>query len=156
MALQAPVSCPAHLSTGAVFFHATYRHHIPSIERYGLGARICERNFQTDYREGVYLASDPTLAIGFLVEKFMSRLGRDLFGQPLPPDIMAALPKENPSELDALSPKDVYESFVVLSTNRIDQSLLIPDPNIQEWKGQETFWFYHGVIPFRDLSIIDR
>ena len=136
-----------------MYYHATYRHLLPSIQEHGLGYLVVERNFPTDHKRGVYLANDPMLAIGFLLEKFMSRFGVDVWGQPLPPDIIDSLPKEAPSELDKLSPKDVVESFVVLATERIDESLLIPDPNIQGHYG--SFWFYSGVITFADISILD-
>jgi hypothetical protein len=50
-------------------YHATFRKHIPSILRHGLGGRITEQNWE-DCDPGVYLAALPELCLFVMFDHY--------------------------------------------------------------------------------------
>lgn len=110
------------------YYHATTREKMPSIQRWGLGGtRNVQKNF--DCLDGVYLAADPMLALGFLLE-------RALCGPFL-----------------CKTPKDYVAAFVVIVIDgaRIDERRLRVDPNIKE----VGFWIFNGIVDVASMPAID-
>ena len=85
------------------------------------------KNF--DCPDGVYLASDPMLAIGFMLEKAL----------------------EEPYRHE--SPKACVDTFmvVVIDGARIDEGRLRVDPNIKK----EGFWIFDGVVDVSSMPVLD-
>ncbi len=112
------------------YFHATFRERLDSIQAHGLGARAGEhQNFPGSDTAGAYLAENPMLAVGILLE--MALLG----------------------PVKDKSPREYIESIVVLviDASRVDVARLEPDPAIE----REGFWFYRGVIDVSAMPVID-
>jgi hypothetical protein len=110
------------------FYHATTRDRIASIQRLGLGGDPnAERNFEFS-EQGVYLAENPVLALGFLLERAMAGAFRNH------------------------SPQDYVAAFavIVIDASRVDPGRLRADENI----GQEGFWIYSGVIDVTSMPVI--
>lgn len=110
------------------FYHATTRDRIESIRRLGLGGLPGATKSFPDCPDGVYLAADPMLALGFLLELAMA--GR--FQQIKPAEALAQF------------------CVIVIDDSRINTSLLSPDPNIL----QTGFWLYAGVVDITALPVI--
>lgn len=110
------------------YFHATFVERIDSILLEGLRVGA-DRNFPESF-PGVYLSTDPVLAIGFLIEHAVDRLQPD-----------------NPSEH--------LKRFriIVVDSSRIDDRWLAPDPQIDEHPG--FFWLYRGTIDITGMPILD-
>jgi hypothetical protein len=110
------------------YYHATTRDRIQSIQRHGLGEPSeAQRNFAFS-QEGVCLASDPMMSVGFLLERAIS------------------------GEWSHLSPKEALALFVVIviDDSRVDPARLQPDPNIR----LDGFWLYGGVVDITAMPII--
>lgn len=101
---------------------------VPSIRRFGLGGlRGAPKAFR-DCPDGVYLAEDPMLALGFLLERALAGDFKDI------------------STRDAVSQFSVF----VIDDSRVDRRRLVPDPNIQ----QAGFWLYNGVVDVTAMPVI--
>lgn len=90
------------------FFHATFRKHVPSILRHGLGAQAGEPNWP-GIEPGVYLSELPAVSLLVMVEQYCR------FGDP------------------GSVPRDHFENVVVfvIDDSRVDRSKLVPDPLIE-------------------------
>jgi hypothetical protein len=111
------------------YFHATWRRHLPSIRKHGLGGAAPDRrNF--DSVEGLYLAVDPTIALGFLIEAYVDE-----------------------GENKQLSPPDALQEMclLVIDDSRIDQRLVEVDPNIER---RDLTVLYKGVIDISALPVL--
>ena len=111
------------------YYHATSAMNLPSIFRAGLGGGNFERNFPSSV-PGVYLAHDPVLAIGFMIEWMLE----------LAPD--------------DLSPAEAVAQWrvIIVDDSRVDPAKLHADPQIDNIDG---FFRYDGVIDIHGLAIID-
>ena len=110
------------------YYHATTCEKLPSIQRWGLGGtRNVQKNF--DCLDGVYLAFDPMLALGFLLEKALA------------------------GPFLCKTPKDCVAAFVVIVIDeaRIDERRLSVDPNIKK----EGFWIFNGIVDVASMPVID-
>jgi hypothetical protein len=110
------------------YYHATRRHLLESIIRYGLGGLVVERNFP-ESEPGVYLSDEPLLAVGMLIDKFLD----------------VADPASNPSR--------ELESWVVIVIDdaRVNPRRLRPDPQMDALDG---FWLYDGIIDVTNAVVI--
>lgn len=91
------------------FFHATFRKHVPSILRHGLGGTSGEANWP-GIEPGVYLSELPAVSLLVMVEQYCR------FGDP-----------------DSV-PRDHFDDVVVfvIDDSRVDRSRLAPDPLIAD------------------------
>jgi len=111
------------------YYHATWRRHLPSIRRHGLGgAAPAFRNF--DVEEGVYLAFDPAVAVSILLEAYA----------------------ENGDRMD-MSPREALESMCVLviDDSRVDPRLVSADPNVER---DGVTALYRGVVDVSALPVL--
>lgn len=110
------------------YFHGTHLRRIDDILTHGLGGRVTDRNFP-ESEEGVYLASDPVICIGVLIDHYLTA------GQP------------------GSSPKDQLASFriIVIDDARVDPAKLRPDPSFE---GREGVFVYGGVIDVNAMPIL--
>ncbi len=112
-------------------YHATWKRHLPSIERHGLGGfQPDDRNFEGTVR-GLYLCSDPLIAISFLIEALDSK--EDIHHLP-PPALLAQM------------------RVIVIDDSRIENKKLKPDPQVER---KDVAWLYDGVIDTRGMPILD-
>lgn len=110
------------------YYHATRRHLLESIIRYGLGGFVIERNFP-ESEPGVYLSDEPLLAVGMLIDRFID----------------VANPDSNPRlELDSWV-------VIVIDDARVNPQRLLPDPQLDTLDG---FWLYDGVIDVRNAVVV--
>ena len=112
------------------YFHATFRERLDSIREHGLGALAEEhRNFSGSEARGVYLAPNPLLAVGILLEAAIVAV------------------------VNGKTPQEYIESIVVvvIDASRVDATRLEPDPAIE----REGFWFYRGIIDVTAMPVID-
>jgi hypothetical protein len=110
------------------YYHATTRDRVQAIQRDGLGGSSdLVRNFAFS-QDGVCLASDPMMAVGFLLERAVE------------------------GEWAHLSPKEALSLFVVfvIDDSRVDSARLRTDPNIM----LDGFWLYGGVIDVTAMPVI--
>ncbi len=113
------------------YFHATYRRHLDAILKKGLDP-AAEKQDELS-KPGVYLAYNPLLAVGFLLERALA---------------------EPPSEG---SPSDFLGSIVVIvvDPSRLDGGTLRLDDNIR----REGFWLYAGPpidVTFMPILSVDQ
>jgi hypothetical protein len=128
LSLPSPARAGDHAAGIMTYYHATTREKLPSIQRLGLGGtRNVQKNF--DCPDGVYLASDPVLALGFMLEKAL----------------------EEPCLHE--SPRACVDTFmvVVIDGARIDEGRLRVDPNIKK----EGFWIFDGVVDVSSMPVLD-
>lgn len=103
------------------YFHATWSRHVPSIRKRGLGGAAPDRrNFPVE--EGVYLASDPAVAVSMLLDAYLES-GDGL--AMAPPQAVAAM------------------SVLVIDDARLNPDLLEHDPNVE---ASGLTFIYRGVI----------
>lgn len=111
------------------YFHATWRRHLPSIRRHGLGGAAPDRrNFPVE--EGVYLARDPAIAVSMLIEAYVGSGG----------------------EMDLSPPEALKEMcVVVVDDSRVFPGLVDVDPNVDR---RDLTVLYRGVIDVSALPVI--
>lgn len=111
------------------YYHATRRSRLREILREGLHGRA-EQNFECE--RGVYLSTEPIIAVGFLLEKFLE------------------------SEDPAKKPSEEIEDFViiVIDDSRVNKKKLKPDPNVEEmW--QEYLFLHQDDIDVNGMPLLD-
>nr|WP_250807834.1 hypothetical protein [Neorhizobium tomejilense] len=111
------------------YFHATWRRHLPSIRLHGLGGAAPDRqNFPVE--SGVYLATDPSVALSILIEGYIDHMGNS-----------------------ELAPPDAVEEMCVLviDDTRIDARLVDIDPNIER---RDLTALYRGTIDVACLPVL--
>lgn len=111
------------------FFHATWRRHLPSIMKHGIGGAAPDRqNFPVEV--GVYLATDPEIAVGMLMEAYADG-----------GETMGLTPRE------ALAEMCVF----VVDDSRINTTLLDHDPNIDR---RDLTRLYRGIVDVTGLLVL--
>ncbi len=111
------------------FYHATWRRHLPSIRKHGLGgAQPDVQNFPVE--AGVYMATDPVVAISMLIEAY-AKNGEEWEMTP-------------PGALEAMC-------IIVVDDARIDRRLIAIDPNIE---CPDLTILYRGVIDVAALPVL--
>lgn len=111
-------------------YHATWEDNLPSIIRHGLGgAAPGSRNF--DCEGGVYLATDPSLAVSFLIE---AAVRQGASSGMTPADAMASM------------------RLIVIDDTRLDWRLASPDPNIER---EGIAIIYHGVVDVTGMPVLE-
>jgi hypothetical protein len=111
------------------FYHATWRRHLPSIQKYGLGGVAPDRqNFPVE--AGVYLANEPVVALSILLEAYVDT-GDEL----------------------GLSPPEALADMCVLviDDSRVNTALLDIDPNIER---RDLTHLYRGIIDVTGLPVV--
>lgn len=111
------------------YFHATHRQKLPSIWQFGLGGLpTAPQNFPCE--SGVYLATSPEIAFGFLIENY----------------IRSGKPGSNPSaEIDEFV-------VIVVDDSRVTGSIRV-DPQIPSTDAK--CFLYEGVIDVRGMPVLD-
>lgn len=111
------------------YYHATRRHRLERIQQEGLHAKA-DQNFECE--RGVYLAADPLIAFGFLLEDFFIKA------------------------TDETKPSEELKDFIVIVIDdaRVNPALLKPDPNI-EGKWQERLFIYAADIDVSGMPVLD-
>lgn len=111
------------------FYHATWRKHLPSIHKHGLGGALPDRqNFPVE--AGVYLANEPVVAVSILLEAYME-IGDQL--DMSPPEALAAM------------------CVIVIDDSRVNVFKLDVDPNIER---QDLTHLYRGIIDVNGLPVL--
>lgn len=111
------------------FYHATWRKHLPSIQKHGLGGAAPDRqNFPVE--AGVYLANEPVVALSILLEAYIET-GEDLSLSP--PEALAGM------------------CVLVIDDSRVNVTLLDIDPNIER---RDLTHLYRGVIDVTGLPVL--
>lgn len=110
------------------FYHATYADRVAAIQKEGLKP-TANRNFP-DAEPGVYLSTDPVIALSILIEHGMA-------------------------VRTAESPKALAESFriIVIDRSRVREDLLEPDPQVDGLGG--VFWLYRGAIDVTAMPVVN-
>lgn len=115
------------------FFHATFRKHVPSILRHGLGGNGAEANWP-GIEAGVYLSEHPAVSLLVMVEQYCR------FGDP------------------ESVPRDHFNDVVVfvIDDSRVDRSKLAHDPLISNHPVHRFLGIIDvsrmPVIPFEDMA----
>lgn len=111
------------------YYHATHMKRLDAIYKEGLHSRA-KQNF--DCKKGVYLALDPYIAFGFLLEDFFAKAD------------------------EQAKPSQEAKNFlvIVIDDARINPDLLHPDPNV-EGKWQKELFIYGGEIDITAMPIIN-
>lgn len=111
------------------YFHATWRRHLPSIRKHGLGGAMPDmQNFPVE--RGVYLSTDAAIAFGMMIEAYV--LNGEAWGM---------------SPLEALEAMCV----IVVDDSRIDQRMIDVDPNVER---RDVTMLYRGVIDVAALAVV--
>lgn len=111
------------------FYHATWRKHLPSIQKHGLGGAAPDRqNFPVE--AGVYLANEPVVALSIMLEAYIEN-GED--SGLSPPEALAAM------------------CILVIDDSRVNPALLDVDPNIER---RDLTYLYRGVIDVNGLPVV--
>jgi hypothetical protein len=111
------------------YYHATWRKHLPSIWKHGLGGAAPDRqNFPVEV--GVYLANEPMVALSILLEAYI----------------------ETGDEL-GLSPPEALKAMCVLviDDSRVNISMLDVDPNLER---RDLTHLYRGIIDVTGLPVL--
>jgi hypothetical protein len=111
------------------YYHATWQRHLPSIQKHGLGGAMPDRqNFPVE--KGVYLATDPVVAISILIEAYI----------------------EN-GDSENLSPPEALEAMkiLVIDDTRLHPDLFDIDPNLER---QDLTVLYRGVVDITALPVL--
>ena len=103
----------------SVFYHATFKAHLPSIKRAGLDTRKVDLAWEDSKHGIVYLANDPNVAESYA------------------------------EEAENVSDDVYDSGIVILKINArdLDQSKIMDDSNVRSGKS-DTFE-YHGTIPWK-------
>jgi hypothetical protein len=111
------------------YFHATWRRHLLSIQKYGLGGAAPDaQNFPVE--KGVYLAVDASIELSMLLEAYMENgEGSGL----TPPEALAAM------------------CVIVIDDSRITTALLDIDPNVER---QDVTALYRGIIDITSMPVL--
>jgi hypothetical protein len=115
------------------YYHATWRQHLPSILKHGLGgAEPSARNFPAA-EPGVYLTNDPAIAIMMMMEAYAlnGTAGNDIGMAP-------------PQALEALC-------VIVIDDSRIKADLIDIDPNVER---RDCTWRYHGAVDIIGMPVL--
>lgn len=109
------------------FYHATYSDRIAAIQKEGLRP-VHTRNFP-DAEPGVYLSTDPWIALGILLEHTFDNM-------------------------DIRGPREAVESYriIVIDRTRVREELLAPDPQVDGFNGM--FWLYTGDIDVTGMPVL--
>lgn len=111
------------------FYHATWRKHLPSIQKHGLGGAAPDRqNFPVE--AGVYLSNEPVVALSIMLEAYIEN-GED--SGLSPPEALAAM------------------CILVIDDSRVNPALLDVDPNIER---RDLTYLYRGVIDVNGLPVV--
>lgn len=110
------------------YYHATFRKHLPSILKHGLGGRLIEQNWD-GCDPGVYLAALPELCVIVMADQYCQ------FGDP------DSVPRDHFAEI----------IIIVVDDSRVQSNKLGPDPLIN----RDDVWLYDGVIDVTNMPVID-
>ena len=110
------------------YYHATFRKHIPSILKHGLGGRVTEQNWD-GCEPGVYLAAEPEVCIFVMLDQYYQ------FGHP------DSVPRDHLAEI----------VVIVIDDSRVQPAKLGPDPLIK----RRDVWLYDGVIDVTSMPVVD-
>jgi hypothetical protein len=111
------------------YFHATWRRHLPSIQKHGLGGAAPDaQNFPVE--KGVYLAVDASIALSMLLEAYLEN-GED--SGLTPPEALAAM------------------CVIVIDDSRLQKTLIDVDPNVER---QDVTALYRGIIDVTGMPVI--
>lgn len=111
------------------YYHATWRRHLPSIRKHGLGGAMPDRqNFPVE--SGVYMSTDAAVAVSMMIEAYM--LNGDDWGMS-PPEALEAM------------------CVIVVDDSRIDQRMVDADPNVER---RDLTILYRGVIDISALPVL--
>jgi len=111
------------------YYHATWRKHLSSIQKYGLGGAAPDRqNFPVEV--GVYLANEPMIALSILLEAYIE--SGDELGLS-PPEALAVM------------------CVLVIDDSRVNIAMLDPDPNIER---RDLTHLYRGIIDVTGLPVL--
>jgi hypothetical protein len=109
------------------FFHATFKKHLPSILRNGLGGQNAQQNWP-GIEGGVYLSELPAISLLVMVEQYYH------FGQP------DSIPRDHFAEI----------VVIVIDDSRVDRDRLAIDPLITN----HPVFRYPGVIDVTGMPIV--
>ena len=109
------------------YFHATFKEHIPSILKHGLGGKIIKQNWE-GCDPGVYLSSEPGACIFVMADQYAQ------FGDP------DSVPREHFANI----------VLIVIDDTRIQPVKLKSDPLID----RKDVWLYKGVVDVTNMPII--
>jgi hypothetical protein len=111
------------------YFHATWRRHLPSIQKHGLGGAAPDaQNFPVE--KGVYLAVDASIALSMLLEAYLEN-GED--SGLTPPEALAAM------------------CVIVIDDSRLQKTRIDVDPNVER---QDVTALYRGIIDVTGMPVI--
>jgi hypothetical protein len=114
---------------GMPYYHGTHVWKLPSIQRFGLGGALVEKNYP-DCDNGVYLSLEPDYCLYFLIEHYIETGDKN----------------SNPSER-------LKEFRVILIDDaRVNKAKLEPDPHLDGIPG---VFLYKGVIDITAMPILD-
>lgn len=111
------------------YYHATWRRHLKSILRHGLGGALPdEQNFPVE--RGVYLAVDPSIALFMLVEAYLLK-----------------------GEENALPPPDTLEQMcvIVIDDARLADGKIEADPNVER---KDATFLYRGIVDVTGMPVL--
>ncbi|WP_037381376.1 hypothetical protein [Sinorhizobium americanum] len=111
------------------YYHATWRRHLPSILKHGLGgAPPDSQNFSVE--AGVYLARNPAVSVAFMIESYL----------------------ESSDTID-ITPSQVVEAICVLviDDSRVTERLISADPNIDR---TDITVLYRGIVDVTGMPIL--
>lgn len=114
------------------YYHATWIENLEDIRKHGIRPTSVERKNFPGSPEGVYLATDPLIAVGFLVEALVER--DDLRSSGSPAEDLARI------------------RIIVVDDARIDQSKLTIDPVIDR---PDIAFLYSGVVDISGSVVLD-
>lgn len=109
------------------FFHATFKKHLPSILKNGLGGQGSQPNWP-DIDGGVYLSELPAISLLVMVEQYCN------FGDP------ESVPRDHFAEI----------VVIIVDDARVDRARLAPDPHITE----HPVFRYLGVLDVSGMPIV--
>ncbi|BCB21952.1 hypothetical protein [Bosea sp. ANAM02] len=109
------------------FFHATFRKHLNSIRRHGLGADGHGTNWP-GCAAGVYLAAHPAICVSVMLEHYLA------YGDP------SSVPSEHLDEI----------CVIVVDDSRVRSDRLLADPQTS----RSDSFVYSGVIDISGLPVL--
>lgn len=111
------------------YYHATWRRHLPSISKYGLGGALPKsQNFPVE--SGVYLARDPAVAVAFMIESYLENGN--------------ATDMTPPQLLDAIC-------ILVIDDSRLLERSISTDPNIER---TDMTILYRGIVDVAGMPVL--
>lgn len=111
------------------YYHGTHAWKLPSIQRFGLGGALIEKNYP-DCDNGVYLSITPEYCLYFLIEHYLDTGDES----------------SNPSE------KLKEFRVILIDDARVNKSKLQHDPHLE---GFPDLFLYKGVIDITAMPILD-